>query len=924
MMRRLTPSLAAMALALVCLLPTGAAAQQTGSVSGVVFQPDGTPVPGAIVQIRGPELAVPRSTVTSANGLYRFTRLLPGAYVMDADEPTLGHTTRPVTILLARELQSDFILGGRVERVEVAGVVTDIDVKSSELGFDYTRPFFEDLPLDRSYLGLTQLVAGIADNQAFAPNGGGSRQDNTYLMDGVNLTNPLFGYLGTEVNELDIAEIDVKRGALPASFGRSTGFVINAISKSGTDVFAGAYRFDALPNQWIARSDKTVRSPTDDWVNSADLGGPLVPGWLFFYGSTRIDRSRTTRANNLFGALPDRVERTNEYFGKITGALGHSHAIEVGFRQRPTRIAYADIGPADAPSVGTNQHGTNRVINVNYDYFIGRRATAAVKYVHMDEQHEGTAVTDLGFQPTFVPTDLAAMGETTQNGINVGVASLALNLQNYHRDEVKATITQYFDVGPTSHRLQTGLGIDQGVEDLTRRSNGWGTLGTVIVDGAPVIQAVFYPAQPPQLSKGRTYSMFLQDDVTIASRTTLNAGVLFDRDDFIQDIAGLTCEPNNPLLRCGRFLSFGFGSEVQPRLGIAYQVRQHHDDKLYASWGRYYGLDQKSTARSLASGRLYMENANFDPATGALLSEQAAANTVPKNIAPGLKPPRTDEIVVGYAAQLPAEWSIDLFGMYRNSTNFIEDMPTVLPFSGFRYQNDPSAIRRYGTFTAEAVRRLHGGFAVTVSYAWSRFYGNYDQDYAGGLSGTAVFNTSSLIDDGPGAFTDDPYRYGVLSEDRTHVYKVLATWVPPWLHALGLGLFVRGQSGTPWEARGLSWANGTTYLRLLEPAGSHRTPFWTNVDLDVKYGVSAGRVTVGLEGRVLNVFNRQTPLLIDDREYLDPRTLAVAGSPSPTCRSCYTEAFAAAQTTDMPNPTFGQPIAYAPPRRFLLSLNAAF
>ena len=49
-----------------------------------------------------------------------------------------------------------------------------------------------------------------------------------------------------------------------------------------------------------------------------------------------------------------------------------------------------------------------------------------------------------------------------------------------------------------------------------------------------------------------------------------------------------------------RFLRFGFGDEIQPRLGLAYQLATGKGDKAYANWGRDYNMDQKSSGRSLA------------------------------------------------------------------------------------------------------------------------------------------------------------------------------------------------------------------------------------------------------------------------------------------------------------------------------------
>ena len=81
-----------------------------------------------------------------------------------------------------------------------------VDVRSTEVSFNFTSDTLNSLPLDCMYRGLFQLIPGVADNRSpIGPSAGGSRQDSTYLIDGANITSPLFGYLSTEVNELDIS-----------------------------------------------------------------------------------------------------------------------------------------------------------------------------------------------------------------------------------------------------------------------------------------------------------------------------------------------------------------------------------------------------------------------------------------------------------------------------------------------------------------------------------------------------------------------------------------------------------------------------------------------------------------------------------------------------------------------------------------------
>ena len=87
-----------------------------------------------------------------------------------------------------------------------------------------------------------------------------------------------------------------------------------------------------------------------------------------------------------------------------------------------------------------------------------------------------------------------------------------------------------------------------------------------------------------------------------------------------------------------------------------------------------------------------------------------------------------------------------------------------------------------------------------------------------------------------------------------------------------MGASVRAQSGTPWAALGLPRGSGATYLNYLEPAGTNRNPTWTNVDLLLKYGVTlGGRQRSRVEGRILNLFNKETVLLVDQRKYLNAR-----------------------------------------------------
>jgi len=888
-------------------------AADTGSVSGAVFDDKGAPVADAVVKISGDVMPAGRTVKTDANGMYRFPLLIPGNYTVESDKPGVGKSSRAVVVEIDKDTQIDLVLGLAVrEELTVSAATPAIDLKSTEVNFNYNAEQIQNLPLQRSYSGLFQLIPGVAENNSFAPNGGGSRQDNKYLMDGVDITNPGFGYLSTEVNDLDIAEFNVKRGAITAEFGRAVGFVTNAVSKSGTNQVRGSSRFEMRPREFVNRTRTGIKSTTDRYVGAFSLGGPIVQNHAFWYASGMFVNQKTTERTNLLGPVPDQKERQKEIFGKVTLQPNNKMFVNGSYRYRPNSCTLCGVGNNDTPETATDTDGDSKVATVVWNWFPGSSSVLDVKYLHMEENSDTRARTDLGFKPTFNVNNLPAMGFFADTSgairVNRGGASIKDNIQDYKRDEIRGTYTRFLQLGRSSHQVKTGFGYEIGEENLTRRANGWGTVS--VVQAGTQVQASYYPTQPSQISPGKTYSLFVQDDITISSRLVLNAGVLLNRDEFAQKLANTNT-----------FLAFPFGDEVQPRVGVNYNLRKSAGDKVYGNYGRYYAMDQKSSARSLAPQRLFLNNALFDRTTGALISDAPAANTTGKTIDKGIKPTYMDEVLVGYAVPISATLSLDMFFDYRNSQNFIEDVPASLPASGpFHAAQLPGAKRKYKAFTLEANRRLANRWSMTTSYAWSRLEGNFDLDYSGG----AVFNTSSALQDGPGEFVEDDFRYGPLGQDRTHVFKTFVSYVP--ITNVTLGGYVRAQSGTPWAARGVDWDNGTT-RRYLEQAGSHRNPAWTNVDLLAAYRVPfRGRAGAKLEARTLNLFNTQTALSVDQLKYLDGRVRPSVASFA-TCGTdyaCATRLFSAAQTTSIPNANFGNPTSYASPRRLFLSVIVDF
>ena len=136
------------------------------------------------------------------------------------------------------------------------------------------------------------------------------------------------------------------------------------------------------------------------------------------------------------------------------------------------------------------------------------------------------------------------------------------------------------------------------------------------------------------------------------------------------------------------------------------------------------------------------------------------------------------------------------------------------------------------------------------------------------------------------------------------MFKAFLTFLP--VDNLTFSGYLRVQSGTPWEAHGRDWYNG--YRRPLEPVGTNRNDTWTNFDLLASYRFRLGeQIGLTVEGRALNLFDTQTVLGRDVRQYLDGRIRNFGAPPY------------LVQGFTQPNPDFGEPTVYAPARRFVLT-----
>jgi carboxypeptidase family protein/TonB-dependent receptor-like protein len=886
-----------------------ALAQDTGSVSGVVRGADGAPLPGVTVTVSGPLLPVGRTTVTDSDGAFRFLRLPPGDYEVKAELEGMGNTRRAAVIALDKDTQVELELKPSVsEEITVTAALPTIDVKSSDVQANYSNEQIENLPVPRTFKGLFQLAPGVSENGRLAPNAGAARMDNTYLIDGMNVTNPHYGDILPDVTELDIAEVSIKRGGISAEYGRSAGMVVNAVTKSGTNELAGEVRLEYQPESFVSDSKiSTLQNTRERRLMAASLGGPLVRDHFWFYASANVPTENLLDRRNNLGAVPDRELETHEYFGKLTANPMSSHFLSASVRSRDSTTKNSGIGSTTSPTAGTNDSTDYLLVNGSWVWNLTADSFTELKVNRLVEDNSGIPIVDLGYRPAFnaARPDLVGQFATTSDrilgganapGQTVGGASL-LNFQDFERDDARLTFQKFAALGNTHHDLRAGATYEYSEERLDRVANGWGSITWSATTQR--FTATYNSQQPPHTGRAETWGVFAQDQIALGERTTFTAGLLVNRDTYFGEVVG-----KNPGTKARRkILTFDWDQQLQPRLGLSFVPNAQRGDKIYASYGRYYNTENKSLTRAASPTRIFTTRATFD-AAGHLLSEVPAANTQSKTIDAGLDPMYTDEYLAGYALPLGSTWSAEAWGMYRDVKNIFEDISADgLGGGPFHVGQLPNAYRKYTAATLQLNRRpVDDRFRrlwINASYTWSRLKGNWDIDYADSL-----FYNSSILQDGPGVLITDN-RNGLLRGDRTNLVKLFATIEP--IQRLRTGAYVRYQSGGAWEARAQPSANvSSSYFRYLEPAGSRRMEDWLNVDLLTSYEIRFGGIGIELEGRITNLFDKQVALAVDDRYLLNSPLNPSNPGPNPLL-------------SPSNNPNFGLPTQLSDPRALVVS-----
>ena len=314
-----------MVLLVGCIVVSPRASAQTSraTISGTIQDPTGASIPQATVVITNIDTGIARTIVTNSSGNYNAASMVPGNYTIKVSAKGFSGEMRKGVVLAVGEsalLNISLKLGNVSEEVVVTESPASVDVTSSQLSDTVTGNTMRQMPLNgRSWTDLAALNPGVTTIATQPPVGapdrvkrglggelsiaGGRPQANSYLLDGININDysnagpgsVLGGNLGVDA----LQEFNVITTNPTAQYGRTSGGVISAVTRSGTNKFHGSvyefYRNDMLDARDYFNT--VANGPKNSFTRNqygASFGGPIQKDKTFFFADYEGVRQNLT------------------------------------------------------------------------------------------------------------------------------------------------------------------------------------------------------------------------------------------------------------------------------------------------------------------------------------------------------------------------------------------------------------------------------------------------------------------------------------------------------------------------------------------------------------------------------------------------------------------------------------------------------
>jgi Carboxypeptidase regulatory-like domain/TonB dependent receptor len=643
----------------------------TGSIVGTVHDATGAVVSDATVKITNTKTGRVYESTTTDLGTFEVNGLPASVYTVESSKG--GFKTERVENILVyatdrREVNVKLAVGAASEQVTVMADSFTVNTQSSDLGASIDSRSVSNLPLNgRDFTALIALVPGSVTTGAFGQNSLGGFETTfagvNVLLDGADATridvNAVSTQLGRQESRISRASIDsiqefkVLSSTYSAEYGRSAGDIVNVITKSGGNTIHGS-AFDYFRNDAMDTKNYFATLPTPLRLNQfgGNVSGPIVKNKLFYFTNyegvrqivttpislvpvmTQAERANLSpamvpvMATVPFPTVPgpvifkgqcaggtDCVHNDLGYFnGNLRNTLREdtgSVKIDYNATSKDTfsfRFNVADSFTSTQYGIATGQispsTSRNFLVKGTWNHTLSTTLLNEFGIAFNRPQTDSLGGGD-GF-PFFLCSTFWGCGPSNTFGTAPGPA-LFSNLRPQHSLQFLDTLTWV----KGKHTIKAGFDIRHAVTHDTLQIQDFLAFDT---------KSDFEKGQALQLStlghnevgvQNTNYDFFVQDDIRLTPRFTLNLGLRYEYNTVLQgdlignfNIATLTLDPiGKPLYNPDRN-NFG------PRVGFSWDVTGRGKTVVRGGFGVFYSPMLTGAALGLAGN--YQQNININ------------------------------------------------------------------------------------------------------------------------------------------------------------------------------------------------------------------------------------------------------------------------------------------------------------------------
>jgi hypothetical protein len=692
---------------LVVLIAGVASAATTSRLKGEVADNDGVPMPGVTIQISSDKLiGGPQIAIADGNGAFVFNLLPVGTYTVQATLAGFQPVTGEVQVSLGRtaEILFQMIPETFGETIEVSAQVPVVDTTQVNTSVTFDEDYLQKAAVgsaNRDYLSMIGQAAGVAGT-GNASVFGGSDGDNSYLIDGLNTTDPVTGTFGTNFNYDAVQEMNFQTGGFEAEFGQATGGIVNLVTKSGGNEFSGSFDARYRNQNMTENGDYYDRDEQETLYQSlsATLGGPILRDRLWFFASLQKEDSDRQNAGALF---PREWEGLN-YIGKLTWQIADSHRAVLKYTGAPADIYGTNSSQFVDPTARNVQFQGSDIWQAELNSVLSESVllNAAV----------GLFANDIDVE--------AANGDTVRSGHRIEQSGqdpydynnfLYSSLNRRYRDEIRLNTTMFVDEFAGAHEFKVGAEYSDMEFNYNFFYNGGGFIhdnydlsedydyqdinGDGYFNYYVLVEEPFETAKDWENSYGDITTFYVQDAWRPHPNLTLKPGIRFDNVTLDNHIGEQIADMDR----------------WQPRFGIAWDIAGNSKYVLRGSAGRFMDPTALSVA-SFASGlvqtyreynilefycnstrgRLCSPDSPFPPSYGDpfpwvndegfqyyLFDNRGQADiyepaqTLDQAGLGTLETPYADEYILAFETQIARDTSIELTYVNKKTKNIIED-----------------------------------------------------------------------------------------------------------------------------------------------------------------------------------------------------------------------------------------------------------